>query len=281
MFVSDLRHFLEVDDDSPAPARRMAAHLGAIVKAATATEAGRAWVSGIACTRRPGRKPCPGRIGLRRSEAPASIRWECIACGDEGFIHGWEDSYADLRSPPASLGPEPIRITVSYEVTDLLRSVLFFDTDVERVVYGGRARVDGVEIEGDIDLFGDLLDAVAAEANHELNTRRGKHIDALFPALADALSAAQSDTAPAMPPDPSTQIRTATARDLEAVLRLWQEAEAEPTHTDNLDRLNGLLDCDPSALLMAEDAGVVVGSVIGAWDIWRGGGRPSRRCRRR
>jgi ribosomal protein S18 acetylase RimI-like enzyme len=270
MFVSDLRHFLEVDDDSPAPARRMAAQVGAIVKAATAIEAGQAWVSGIACTRRPGRRPCPGRIGLRRSEAPASIRWECVACGDAGVIHGWEDSYADLRSPTAPLGPEPIRVIVSFEVADLLRSVLFFDIDVERLVYGGRARVDGVEIEGDIDVFGDLLDAVAAEANHEQNTRRRKHIDALFPALADALSAPQPDTAPATPPDRSTQIRPATTRDLEAVLRLWQEADAEATHTDNLDSLNGLLDNDPSALLIAENAGVLVGSVIAAWNGWRG-----------
>ncbi len=158
---------------------------------------------------------------------------------------------------------------VSYDVADLLRSVLFFDTDVERLVYGGRASVDGVEIEGAIDVFGDLLDAVTAEANHEQNTPRRKRIDALVSALTDALSAPHSDTAPVTSPDRSTQIRPATARDLESVLRLWQEADAEPTHTDNLDSLNGLLDSDPSALLIAEDGGVVVGSVIGAWDGWR------------
>jgi ribosomal protein S18 acetylase RimI-like enzyme len=123
---------------------------------------------------------------------------------------------------------------------------------------------------GDIDVFGELLDAVAAGANQEPNPRRRKHLDALFPALADALSAPQSDTVPATPSDRSAHIRPATVHDLEAVLRLWREADAEPTHTDNLDSLIGLLERDPSALLIAEDAGVVVGSVIGAWDGWRG-----------
>lgn len=270
MFVSDLRHFLGVEDDSPAPARRMAAQLGAIVKAATASDAGQSWVGGIACTRRPGRKPCPGRIGLHRSEVPPSIRWECMACGDEGIIRGWEDSYADLRSTPEAPGAESSRVIVSYEAADLLRSVLFVDSEVERLVYRGRASVDGIELTGDIDVFKELLDAVAAEANHEPNPRRRKHLDALFPVLADALSAPQSDTVRTMVPERSAQIRPATVHDLEAVLRLWREADAESTHTDDLHSLVGLVESDPSALLIAEDAGVVVGSVIGAWDGWRG-----------
>jgi ribosomal protein S18 acetylase RimI-like enzyme len=68
----------------------------------------------------------------------------------------------------------------------------------------------------------------------------------------------------------SASIRPATVDDLAAVLRLWRDADAEPTHTDNLDSLVRLVERDPSALLIAEDAGVVVGSVIAAWDGWRG-----------
>lgn len=33
VFVSDLRHFLDMPDDAPAPARRMAEHLARIVEA--------------------------------------------------------------------------------------------------------------------------------------------------------------------------------------------------------------------------------------------------------
>jgi hypothetical protein len=59
MFVSDLRHFLDLADDAPGPARRMAEQLTMIVRAATAGDAGVEWVSALRCARRPGRRPCP------------------------------------------------------------------------------------------------------------------------------------------------------------------------------------------------------------------------------
>src|ERR1022692_3915959 len=65
-------------------------------------------------------------------------------------------------------------------------------------------------------------------------------------------------------------IRPARADDLAAVLDLWIEATAEPGHTDDLDSLSRLLAHDPGALLVAEETGVIVGSVIAAWDGWRG-----------
>ena len=66
------------------------------------------------------------------------------------------------------------------------------------------------------------------------------------------------------------EIRNAKSSDLEAVLRLWEEAEAEPTDTDDQHSLAVLLERDPSALLIAVDAGRIVGSVICGWDGWRG-----------
>jgi hypothetical protein len=47
MFVSDLRHFLDMPDDVPGQARRMAQHQGFVVRAATAGEAGASWVSAL------------------------------------------------------------------------------------------------------------------------------------------------------------------------------------------------------------------------------------------
>ena len=43
-FVSDLRHFLDMPDDTPAPARRMAEHPTLVVRVATAGDAGLSWV---------------------------------------------------------------------------------------------------------------------------------------------------------------------------------------------------------------------------------------------
>jgi ribosomal protein S18 acetylase RimI-like enzyme len=64
-------------------------------------------------------------------------------------------------------------------------------------------------------------------------------------------------------------LRSATAEDFEAVLGFWREA-AEPTSTDSAEALAGLLRRDPGALLLAEEDGRILGSVIAGWDGWRG-----------
>jgi ribosomal protein S18 acetylase RimI-like enzyme len=65
-------------------------------------------------------------------------------------------------------------------------------------------------------------------------------------------------------------IRAARADDLAAVLDLWVEAETEPGHTDNIDSLTSLLVHDPDALIVAEQRDAIVGSIVAAWDGWRG-----------
>ena len=54
------------------------------------------------------------------------------------------------------------------------------------------------------------------------------------------------------------------------MLELWRSAEVLPGHTDDMDSLRRLVERDPNALLVAEDDGALVGSVIAAWDGWRG-----------
>jgi ribosomal protein S18 acetylase RimI-like enzyme len=65
-------------------------------------------------------------------------------------------------------------------------------------------------------------------------------------------------------------IRPAHSEDIEEVLALWSDAEAEPTHTDNAASLQLLLRHDPGSLLVSELDGRVVGTVISGWDGWRG-----------
>ena len=68
---------------------------------------------------------------------------------------------------------------------------------------------------------------------------------------------------------PST-IRSRQLADVAGVLALWVASDAEPTHTDDAVSLGALVTHDPSALMVAEDDQVIVGSVIAAWDGWRG-----------
>jgi ribosomal protein S18 acetylase RimI-like enzyme len=65
-------------------------------------------------------------------------------------------------------------------------------------------------------------------------------------------------------------IRTATEQDIEPVLCLWETADAMPSVTDTREGLLGLLASDPEALIVVESDGAVVGSLIAAWDGWRG-----------
>jgi len=65
-------------------------------------------------------------------------------------------------------------------------------------------------------------------------------------------------------------IRTGRASDVDALLLLWTEADAEPTHTDDATSLVTLMERDPRAMIVAEDDHRLVGSVIAAWDGWRG-----------
>jgi len=193
VFVSDLRHFLDLPDDAPGAARRMAEHLTLIVRAATARDGGQDWLSALPCRRRPGRRPCSGHLALLRTDVPPSIEWWCSACGDEGVISGWERSPFDLRPrKPELVSTAAVRVVIPAEVAATLRSLLLIDPADERLVYRARFTDGVVALAGDEDDLEQLLDSVAAEANHEQDRRRQKRLDQAFEVLSDVLEAARS-----------------------------------------------------------------------------------------
>jgi ribosomal protein S18 acetylase RimI-like enzyme len=65
-------------------------------------------------------------------------------------------------------------------------------------------------------------------------------------------------------------IRSAVVSDVPAVLTLWRDADAKPTHTDDHRSLIQLIEHSPEALVVAESDGRIVGTVIAGWDGWRG-----------
>lgn len=69
---------------------------------------------------------------------------------------------------------------------------------------------------------------------------------------------------------PGCAIRPATEGALAAVLELWAAADADPTVTDTRESLRRLWTTDDQALLVAELDGELIGSVIAAWNGWRG-----------
>ena len=65
-------------------------------------------------------------------------------------------------------------------------------------------------------------------------------------------------------------VRECSAEDAESVLRLWREAEATVSITDTIDDIQRAVMASTAIILVAEQDGLVVGSVIGGFDGWRG-----------
>jgi ribosomal protein S18 acetylase RimI-like enzyme len=72
------------------------------------------------------------------------------------------------------------------------------------------------------------------------------------------------------PPD-DLAIRPVRREELGAVLDLWRETRSAYAKTpDDAESLGRLIDNDPSSLLIAERDGRLVGTLVAAWDGWRG-----------
>lgn len=183
MFVADLNHVLDLPEDTPGPARRLAEHLRNIVRAATAGDAGTAWESALPCRRRPANRRCPGRIVVLGTGPGTPIRWQCSACDDEGVISNWENSPFDLRRQTLTLAGAVSEIVIPDDVAAVLRELSLLDADSERVVFRIRAHNDVAILAATDEDLDELIGLVAAEANHELNRRRRKRLDAAFAAL--------------------------------------------------------------------------------------------------
>jgi hypothetical protein len=189
MMVTDLHHFLDMPCDAPGPALRLAEQLSSIVRAAAAGDAGIAWESALPCRRRPGRRRCPGRMIVLRTEPPVPIRWQCSACGDQGVISNWAESPFDLRPRRLTLTEPVHEILLSEDVAATLRELRLLDPDCERLVYRIRGHSDGAVLLATDDDLDELIGFVAAEANHESNRRRQQRLDAAFDALSNAAQA--------------------------------------------------------------------------------------------
>ena len=66
-------------------------------------------------------------------------------------------------------------------------------------------------------------------------------------------------------------IRVCRLEECAQVLDLWRSAEAIPRPTDNLPTLQRIVREHPDTLLVGEENGRIVGTVIAGWDGWRGG----------
>jgi ribosomal protein S18 acetylase RimI-like enzyme len=65
-------------------------------------------------------------------------------------------------------------------------------------------------------------------------------------------------------------IRDAAETDTPAVLALWQAADATPSVTDTEADVRRAIAASPAVVLVAEEGGQIVGTVVAGFDGWRG-----------
>ncbi len=177
MLVADLRHFLDMPDDAPAPAKRLGLQLSAIVRAATARPTGSGARSAIGCTRRPGRRPCEGLIMVFRRTS-GEIAWSCDVCGDEGAISGWKGSPADVSGLDDSYAEgDMVTLLIARELVEVIQDVLLLDDACELLVARAEGVAAGVVLTGRTGAFEELAEYVASEANAETSRRRTRLLD--------------------------------------------------------------------------------------------------------
>jgi hypothetical protein len=184
MLVADLHHFLDVDPETPGPARKLAEHLSAVVAAASAGDAHTRWETALPCRRRPAHRACPGRITVVCAQPEQPIDWCCSHCGDHGIISNWATSIYNLRRQQLT-ATEPARdIVVDANIAATLRSLPFLDEDCQRAVFAIYARDDLLHLVLTDTELDELIDALAAESNHEPSRRRQRQLDSAYDHLA-------------------------------------------------------------------------------------------------
>ena len=65
-------------------------------------------------------------------------------------------------------------------------------------------------------------------------------------------------------------LRQCSEDDIESVLELWRAAGSTPSMTDTSDDLRTTINSGASSVIVAVSGGTVAGSIIGAFDGWRG-----------
>lgn len=69
---------------------------------------------------------------------------------------------------------------------------------------------------------------------------------------------------------PTTEFRRATPEDADEILNLWKTANAAPSVTDTRDDVRRMALRESAAFILAIQQEQIVGSIIAAYDGWRG-----------
>jgi hypothetical protein len=173
-WVIDISHYLLPDGTpAPGPPARYAHYFGSIAAAATTQPSGVWKDMAVQCRRRPGRKPCPGHIRVKRIDNPARVEWYCTSCDDNGLVEGWQGTQWDNSQTRTQADAKGIiRVGVSADEFRLLRDCIILEPDTQAIIDGATITTSGIQLKGLWEDFEDLAGCVAFEANHTKNQKK-------------------------------------------------------------------------------------------------------------
>ncbi len=192
VWMTDLRDVIGPDGDLGDIRKGTGHFVAAVVEASTARPSGRWGDTVVHCTlRRPSRSKCDGLVRVRLDDS-SDVLWQCVACGNEGAVQGWQASPFDLRrARDARPRGQVASVTLSVAEYEAIKDSLMMGADHPEVLAAASRGDDGsVVIRATPGEIESLCDAVAAEANHA-PTRRGQRVlDSAFERLRGALEPA-------------------------------------------------------------------------------------------
>jgi hypothetical protein len=123
---------------------------------------------------------------VARADPDQPIGWRCSQCGDDGTISNWAGSIYDLRRQQLTATQPRRDILIDPDTAAILRTLPFLDNDCQRAIFAIRAQGSELHLAMTEVELDELVDALAAESNHEPNRRRQRQLDAAYDTLAAA-----------------------------------------------------------------------------------------------
>jgi hypothetical protein len=189
-WVVNIRHCL-TEEGYPAPgvSGKHAMYYGRMVQAASVHEVNEPFISAIDCDRRPGHKPCKGKIGMVLHD-DGVIQWLCDCCEFNGLLSGWQGTMWDLSHTKKPTQRENNRILdVSEEEYKALRDIITSSQEVDALIAGAAPVPDDeILLLGTCEAFDLLSGDLAFAVNHEKNRKKMMLLDGILEKIEASLN---------------------------------------------------------------------------------------------
>jgi hypothetical protein len=165
--------------DPAGPASRFCEFLAEVVSSATAGHMGGWKHSAVRCRKRPGRRPCTGRILVLQRDT-GEINWQCPVCRIQGTIRGWQEGWSDLSEFAPERKLPGFEIRLAERQYDDLKKRLTDEPGCDNIIYGATWSKEGIILRVTFEELQEFAETIAAVASQEAHSGNERILDTLF-----------------------------------------------------------------------------------------------------